>query len=475
MNVSPSITQHTVVLCVEKRERGIGMQTLLTKYGYRVVIALSLYDALKYIAQEMPHLVVTESLLSDGSAGTLYDRLQQHETLKKTPILVSVLKKTKEELAPLAQRKFAGFILGPLEPRSFLAKIAEVIQAHSAVSPYFVTAEQAGLVKDAVLSIDANIVGRSGEQLVSKSTAEVDPAASMLCVPTNTELGPAVLRMATNLKEGEDVFNLFPINRIVGAGRKWVMTLPEIKLGEQAKSQKARLQKVIFYEPSDQRFEGFRDILKGYGIELVHAKSLNNAAAMLKRDADNVACVYLHELMNDASGIEWKNVYGQLPASRRPPLLVGTTSMNARSTSAVRYIKRPFGMGLFVEMLQASFERGGDLAQATRGGGSGSAGGVQVRYQAPATLLGIDETGGIIQVKFPLLKGSKVSISHPFLVQAWDGAASVQITGSASQPGRPDVWHARFEAVTAGMSKVKYWDKLSKQLATLLAALPKAV
>ncbi len=472
MNVAPSITQHTIVLCVEKRERGIGMQTLLTKYGYRVVMALSLYDALKYVAQEMPHLVITESLLSDGSAGTLYDRLQQHETLKKTPILVCVLKKTKEELAPLAQRRFAGFILGALEPRSFLAKVAEVVQAHSAVSPYFVTSEQAGIEKDLTISIEASVVGRSGEQLVSRSGAEVDPAASMLCVPTNTELGPAVLRMATNLKEGEDIFNLFPISRIVGAGRKWVMTLPEIKLGEQQKVQRARMQKVIFYEPSEQRYEGFRDILKGYGIELVHAKSLNMAAALLKREPDGVACVYLHELMNDASGIEWKNVYGTMPAGRRPPLVVGTSSMNARSTSAVRYIKRPFGMGLFVEMLQASFERASDLSNATRGA-TGTSAGLAVRYQAPATLIGIDETGGILQVKFPLVKGSKLSIGHGFLTQAWEGNNTVQVTGAAALPGRADVWHARFEAVSAGMSKVKYWDKLSKQLASL-PGLPKA-
>ena len=97
-----------------------------------------------------------------------------------------------------------------------------------------------------------------------------------------------------------------------------------------------------------------------------------------------------------------------------------------------------------------------------------------VRLQAPATLLGIDETGGILQVKFPLLKGSKVNIGHSFLAQAWEGNTSVQVTGSAAQPGRADVWHARFDAVSAGMSKVKYWDKLSKQLAALPAAVLKA-
>ena len=64
----------------------------------------------------------------------LYDRLQQHETLKKTPILAVVLKKTKEELAPLASRKFAGFFLGAFEPKSFHSKVMEVMAAHSTVT-----------------------------------------------------------------------------------------------------------------------------------------------------------------------------------------------------------------------------------------------------------------------------------------------------------------------------------------------------
>jgi hypothetical protein len=469
MDIAGTITQHTIVLCVDKRERGIGIQTLLSKAGFNVVMALSLYDALKYVAQDMPHLVITESLLSDGTAGTLYDRLQQHETLKKTPIMVLVLKKTREELAPLAQRKFAGFFLGPLEPKSFMAKVNEIIGAHSLVSPYFVPAGPVGIGEDMTISIEAAVMGRTGEQLVSRSTTEVDPSASMLCVPSNPELGPAVLRMATNLREGEEIFNLFPISRIVGNGRKWVMGLPEIKLGEKAAAAKVR--KIILYEPNEQRLESFREILKGYDIEVLPAKSMATAAAILKRDPVGIGCVYLHELLGDASGIEWKNVYGKLPPSQRPPLIVGTTSMNARPTPQIRYLKRPFGMGLFIEMLEASFERGGDLAEAAGKNASTTTQGLPVKFQATAKLLGIDETGGVILIKFPLVKGSRLSITHKFLESAWEGKTNVQITAASSFEGKPDVWHARFEAVGAGMSKVKYWDRITKQLGALVPGL----
>jgi hypothetical protein len=375
--------------------------------------------------------------------------------------MVLVLKKTREELAPLAQRKFAGFFLGPLEPKGFMAKVGEIIGAHSVVSPYFVTPSAAGLAEELTISIEAAVVGRSGEQLVSRSTTEVDPSASMLCIPINPDLGPALFRMATNLREGEEIFNLFPLSRIVGVGRKWVMGLPEIKIGEKAAS---KTKKIILYEPNEQRLESFKEILKGYDIDVLPAKTLSMAASILKRDPTAAGCVYLHELMNDASGIEWKNVYGKLSPSQRPPLIVGTSSMNARSTPQIRYIKRPFGMGLFIEMIEASCERGSDIAEAAGKNANTTVNGVAVRYQAAAKLLGLDETGGVLLIKFPLVKGSRLTIDHAFLEKVWEGNTNVQITAASSFNGKPDVWHARFEAVGAGMSKVKYWDRISKQI-----------
>jgi DNA-binding response OmpR family regulator len=475
MEISPTITSHSIVLVVDKRERAIGMQTLLSKIGYRVILAQSLYDALKFVAQEMPHLVISEAVLSDGTAGILYDRLQQHPTLKHTPIMVCVLKKTKEELGVLAGRKIAGFTVGPLEPKSFVAKVNEVIKTTSSVSPYFVLAEKAGIAPELNLSIDATAVGRSGEQLISRSNIEIDSSASMLCIPTgnNTDLKPAVLRMATNVREGEEIFNLFPVNRIVGVGRKWVLALPEIKIGGNDAPKQDKLYKVIFYDPNEQRYDGFKEIMKGYQIDLIHAKSLLAGSAILKREPESIHAIYLHELMSDASSIEWKNVYNKLPANQKPPLIVGTTSLNARSQGTTRYIKRPFGMGLFVEMLQACFATSTELAGAAGKSGSNSITGIPVRYQAPATLVGLDETGGIIQVKFPLLKGSKIKIEHKFLQSLWEGNQSVSVVSSGATASQPDIWHARFDVIGPGVSKVKYWEKISKLLESMIADVAK--
>jgi D-arabinose 1-dehydrogenase-like Zn-dependent alcohol dehydrogenase len=124
-------------------------------------------------------------------------------------------------------------------------------------------------------------------------------------------------------------------------------------------------------------------------------------------------------------------------------------------------------MGVFVEMLQASFERADDIASVAGKNAATTTASVSVKYQAPAILIGLDETGGILQVRFPLLKGSRLNIAHAFLQTAWEGRAQVQVVASAPTEAKPDIWHARFEAIDAGMSKVKYWEKLAKHLATL--------
>ena len=66
MEFASGITKHTVVVLSEKRERGKKVEAILTKTGFKVISTFSLYEALRYISQEMPHLIVTESLLSDG-------------------------------------------------------------------------------------------------------------------------------------------------------------------------------------------------------------------------------------------------------------------------------------------------------------------------------------------------------------------------------------------------------------------------
>ncbi len=454
MNIAKGITNHNVVICVSKASKAMTMQSLLKKFGCRVTVVENMYDALKVIQQEMPHVVISESVLSDGSAGSLYDRLSQHPMLSKTPIIVHVLKKTKAEIQALAGRKFAGFYLGEFNPSEFVKKFNEVLATHSQVSPYFRSAEQLSCKPELTVNVSATFMGVKGEQVVAKSSMEVDAAATLVCNPLDKQYGPAMLKLGSNFRQGEDVFNMFPINRIQGKGRMWLEKLP--LFGAEPESQ---VKTILFFEPNEAKFSQFDEILSGYGLDLLHAKTLSMAAAMVKRDPEGVQCVYLSELTTGTSSASWKEAYEGLAENVKPPVIIGTSSLNAKSQGKVRYIKKPFGLGLLVEMLEAASES----VTANEVSNAGDTG-VSTRYQAPAKLVGIDETGGIIQSKFPLLKNSRMTFSSDFLTGLWGEEKEVLVTSSASLPDKPDIWQARFDSVGAGNSKTKYFEKVIEKI-----------
>jgi CheY-like chemotaxis protein len=468
MQVAQGLTTHTVLLVVEKHERAVATQALLGKFGYKIVVASGLYDALKMIGQEMPHLVICEVTLSDGTVVNLFDKLSQDKLLNKTPILAHSIKKSPEEINLIKSRKFAGAYAGAVEPKTFMGKVMEVINSYSAISPFYFGAEQCGIVSDLTLKIESTVMGKVGDAVLLRSGTEVDQNASMLCVPKNQELAPAVLRMATNMKHGEEVFNLFPVGRIVGKGRVWLEKLPVFNMdgGKEAVGGPAGTgapRKVIFYDPNETRFEGFKQLLGGYDIDLVYAKTLNIAAGLLAKGPDGVGGVYIHEMLNDSSSAEWKTIYNKIPSSSRPPLIVGTTAAGMKSNDAMRYIKRPFGMGILVEMMESTFTRANKVAAVAGVNAPNAVTGTSVSLQAPAKIVGLDETGGVLQMKFPVAKGSKVEMIHPE-IGALLGVQTVLITSVASLPNQPDVVQARFESIGPGQSKAKYWEKISKIL-----------
>src|SRR5690606_3050902 len=142
---------------------------------------------------------------------------------------------------------------------------------------------------------------------------------------------------------------------------------------------------------------------------------LARAAATLQERGKELACIYLHELVSGTSSAEFKGIYSKIPLSSRPQLVVGTTSLNARSTDEMRYLKRPFGLGALIEVLQSSCERAVDIMNGVKESGYV---GLPITYQTAAKLVGVDETGGILQVRFRLLQGSKVFINHGMLTAA---------------------------------------------------------
>lgn len=457
MGFAKGLTPHTVLFLVDKPEKTVSLAPLLTRLKYKLVTAVSLYECLRLIDQEMPHLIVCDAILPDGNAGVLYDRMQQQALYRDIPVLVMIASKTREQLNPLKGRKFAGFLLGKVEPKAMLAKIVEVLESHQDVSPFFIRAEDGCLVVDCTLAAEAKVVGRVGDQMVCQSEAEVDPDASLLCQPQEKGKGPAIIRLGSNVHRSGSIYNLFPLNQAKGSGRTWMSHLPEINLDRITGGQDKR-GRVLFYDPKIERFEQFKRVFEGYDIDLIHAPSLQAAAAMMGREADSgVSCIYLDELPSTAAGIAIKDAIQKIPEKFRPPVIVATTALNSRSTREIRYIRKPFGLGILVEALDTAIKSRMNFAE-----GAGTK--LEIHYQTPAKLLGLDETGGILQTKWPLVVGNKLILQHPELVKMWEGSAEVKITSIVRMEPTSNIWQIKFETITAQGSKSKYWEKISRHL-----------
>ncbi len=459
--VAATITKHTIALCIEKRERGIGMQTLLTRAGFRVVMTDGMHDAFKIAAQEMPHLIITECVLSDGTAANLFDRLQQHETLRRTPVLAHAPRKSKDELQQLVGRAFAGVLVGPFDARQFMTKVTQTLAALAPVSPHFVEAGQGAFAAESSLAVSAVAIGRTSEYVILRANAEVDPQAQISAVPVDAKLAPVMLRAGGNLRENSETFNLFPLHRLRGPGLSWVSGLPEVKLSGAAEAQRQRRRCILYFDKRDQHGDGWRQLLTGYGFEVNRVTSWADAVAAVTRDPGAFGAVWLPELPVDAEAAEWRGVYAKIPKIMQPPLVVGSASPDVRSQSGMLVLPRPAGIGQIIDTLASACLRVSDLGPAAS---STDVSGVALQYVAPARLLGIDETGGIVETTLPLVRGSRVALQHPVLNAAWDKQTVVQISGVAPAPAGGDLWHVRFEAVGAGMSKVKYWDKMLSHL-----------
>lgn len=459
--IDSSLTKHSIVLVSAKRDRGRSIGNFLIKMGYEVTVTENLYDAFHIISQEMPHLIITESALPDGNAGVLFDRLQQHEILHLTPILVHVLKKTRAELEVVAKRKFAGFFLGNLTAKILFGKVEEIMKSHSQVSPYFINTESKSFNSELGISIKSKVVGQCQDKVVTESEVELDTQAKLICAPIEEKYRPVIFRHPSNMKIESKLYNLFPKSRMIGKGLLWVNLLPEISLGIKSEANEFKKNRVVYFDYNKSRFQQFKEIMDGYNIELIYSSSLQQSLSMMRKGYEDLGCLYLHELKNDASGIEWRKEFLNTPDNKKIPVIIGTDSLKFRSTSDIRYIKRPFGIGVYAEFLHAACLKAETVQKSL---GKLGYTGISCSFKAPTKVIGLDESGGILEVNFPMLKGCKVNIDHQFFQEFWGDQAIFEVTATKKKEGMPGIWQVRFNAIEKGSSKAKYWLKIADAL-----------
>ncbi len=455
----------------QKIDRSISYKQLLEKAGYQVTNVSLLADAYKVIEKSMPHIIVSEAILNDGSASSVYDRLQGHEIFGKIPIFVIVVNKTKTEMQALVGRKFAGFIIGELTDISVFKKmISQYTQGNETYLPYFLDLEGGSIPEEIMLSYPATIMGKIDDFVVSRSESMIDPSACVLCLPNNQGKDSVLFSKASNIanKDVGGYFNLFPMNKASGFGLEWLRKLREISPEDLVGKKQAPSEvlpepkRLLMYDPNAERGEGFVKILKNYNIEVALQSSLVGAANLLASGPGRYSAVYIYELLSDASAIQWFKTFNSLLEQDRPALIIGTSSMNVRPIKGVHYLRRPFGLGPFLEILKTCFMRSDELSNSLHAN-KPTLVEVSATYKAMAELVSLDEVGGVLRLKFPIRRGSKTTIRHPVLNSIMNGEDQVTIMGSVNIKGTTD-WLVRFQSLPLGESALIYYRRLLRTI-----------
>lgn len=447
-----------ILVVVSKTDKGISLKKLLEKIGYQVHVSHSLYDAIQMTTREMPHLIFTESRLNDGTAADLFTKLAVKKPLSMVPILVQLLQKTKNELEMVASKKFAGIFLEGLKPKPFLDKVQSIFHDFGGFSPFHIKTIDEEVVEHLTISMVSSAIGKVDDLVIFNSDIELDPDACLNCLPNRPDdqrREEVMLSHAFNINYGESFFNLFPLVRARGPGRRWLGQLPSLK-GE-VNQGIAASQLIYLYCQQDSIFDEYRRILTGYNIELSRLDFEEDVEEKLRHEKKEVMTILVDDCPDQSHLNQWVDKLKSNPLYRDIPIIV--LNNQAIKSAGLNYVslQKPLGMGYFLNYLMSSFLRGKMIRENYERSGFK---GVPCLYRGSARLLGLDESGGVLEVGFPMLPGCLIHLEDPFLEEIFSGDGRVQVSSIRKAEHKNHFWLVQFSTVEKGVSKEKHWLKV---------------
>jgi CheY-like chemotaxis protein len=107
----------------------------LKQGGYNILQAANGADALKLVLQEMPHLVITDTVMPRMDGYELFRAIQSNLSIKHIPVVALSSKSSAEEEAKLLELGYVDFIAKPINPVRLLARTKHVLRLIYGDSP----------------------------------------------------------------------------------------------------------------------------------------------------------------------------------------------------------------------------------------------------------------------------------------------------------------------------------------------------
>ncbi len=118
----------TILYVEDNRENRLLIRRVLTAEGYRVVEAASAQEALDYLDQEVPDLILMDINMPEVDGYTLTKRLKQRPELRRVPIIAMTANVMKGDMEKSLQAGCDGYIPKPVDIDALPGQIARYLK-----------------------------------------------------------------------------------------------------------------------------------------------------------------------------------------------------------------------------------------------------------------------------------------------------------------------------------------------------------
>lgn len=100
----------------------------LKKIGYITLEASNGADGLKSASQNLPHLIITDSLMPRMDGNEMFDALQKNPATARIPVIALSARTSAEDEAALLDKGFFDFIAKPINPVRLTARVRRALK-----------------------------------------------------------------------------------------------------------------------------------------------------------------------------------------------------------------------------------------------------------------------------------------------------------------------------------------------------------
>lgn len=452
-NNSQELAKKTILVCMTRPERVFSLNTTLAPKGYEVITATSVSSALEACREQLPHFVIFETIVNDGTIADFHQQLNANPMFSQVPLIAFALSKSPKDLYPCKGLHFSGVIIGKIDAQQVMRIINNLPESKLELSPYFIPVDEFEKKDPLHVTIPLFAVGQIDDHVVFESEVFIDDFCTVTCHKRgdDREKNGAQLNYCHNLANGNGkYFNLVPMSKIKGPGRKWMTQLP--KLEHDSFKEERR---VVIVHPDKAYYENFASILAGYQIESIYANHAKSASVILQQDPDSFPVFFFPNFVDDPSKMDWTKAMEQVPTDRLPSMIIGTKHWYTESMGRVRYLKMPFGLENFLTILDSSFLKYSDIdSQRSKFANT------RCVVEFDLALEGVDEKGGFMSSNMRMVKGSQVKGMHPLYMQLGHKKPKLEVLNCRPAPHLYGQWQVHFRLVGPDEEKRSFYDKV---------------